>query len=367
MSATIVPMNDLNRMSPPMKAGISDAIERVLSRGRYVLSEECLHFEELFSAYCKVDHCISVGNGTDALELAFRSLDIEDGSRIAMVANAGGYAAIAAQRAGYRPVFVDVDRSTKLIDLSCLAQILSTGGIAAVVATHLYGLMCNMTQICEMTRRTGVKLVEDCAQAHGATHCGKPAGSYGDASCFSFYPTKNLGCLGDGGAITTNNQYIATTARSLRQYGWDNKYSIRHPGGRNSRMDEIQAAVLTAQLDFLEQRNLLRRKIATRYSQEIKNPSVLIPGLHKEEFVAHLYVVVCDYREKFQSYLSSNGINSEIHYPIPDYKQPGLETSDESHLENTEYLTRRALSIPCFPELYDEEVEHVIATINAWV
>jgi dTDP-4-amino-4,6-dideoxygalactose transaminase len=208
-------------------------------------------------------------------------------------------------------------------------------------------------------------VLEDCAQAHGAQRAERRAGAFGQAAVFSFYPTKNLGAIGDGGAIVTSDDAVAKRARRLRQYGWDLKYHVTSKGGRNSRLDEIQAAVLRAKLPHLSNWNRRRRDIARRYSTEIDGARVKVPPVRGEEYVAHLYVVQCTDRDDLRKHLSEGGIASDIHYPVPDHRQPVLAGRDWPQLPVTDRASREILSLPCFPELTDAEVGHIIARVNA--
>lgn len=364
--AELVPMNDLARVWLAQGPSISKEMNRVLESGWYVLGAECKKFENEFADYCGAKYCVGVGNGTDALEIAIKALDLRAGGTIAMVANAGGYAALAAQRAGFIPVFVDIDPVSRLMDLRKLDELSQSAQIDAVVVTHLYGLMHDMEEIADLLRSTDIKLIEDCAQAHGARRHGKVAGSFGDAGCFSFYPTKNLGCMGDGGAIITGSKTVAEAAIALRQYGWGRKYHALKRGGTNSRLDEIQAAVLNVRLPLLERGNSRRREIARRYSAEIEHERVVCPPVLGDEYVAHLYVVLCENRASLQSHLLAHGIASDIHYPVPDYRQSGLYAAHPDRLNVTEHLAERVLSLPCFAELRDDEVRRVIHAVNTW-
>ncbi len=349
------------------ETAVRAGVERVLRSGWYILGEDGAAFEREFAAYCGADHCVGVANGTDAIELALRALGIRPGSRVASVANAGAYTTTALLALGAEPVFVDVDRDSRLMDLAHLRQVITQGGVDAVVVTHLFGLLHDMQAVLEITGPSGVPVLEDCAQAHGARRDGRRAGGFGAAAAFSFYPTKNLGALGDGGAVVTGSAEVAERVRRLRQYGWETKYRATVRGGRNSRLDELQAAVLRAKLAFLDEWNERRRRIATRYSTEIKHPRVGCPAVHGEEFVAHLYVVTTDDRDGLRRHLADAGIRTDVHYPVPDHRQPCLtEFRERSRLPVTDELASAVLTLPCFPELSEDEVTRVISCVNAW-
>jgi dTDP-4-amino-4,6-dideoxygalactose transaminase len=227
-------------------------------------------------------------------------------------------------------------------------------------------MMHDMDAVMSLAQRTGVAVIEDCAQAHGARRGVRRAGSFGDAATFSFYPTKNLGAIGDGGAITTRNSDIAERARRLRQYGWGSKYRVETSGARNSRLDELQAAVLRGKLPQLDAWNDRRREIATLYSRLIHHPRVTTPPVMAEDYVGHLYVVEADSREALRQHLLDAGIASDVHYPIPDHLQPILSDRAWRSLPATEEAARRVLTLPCFPELTDAEVESVAHCVNSW-
>jgi dTDP-4-amino-4,6-dideoxygalactose transaminase len=362
-----IAINDLGRHTQATGEAVRTAVENVIKSGWYILGREGEAFEREFADYCGTKECIGVANGTDAIELGLRALGVKHGSRVATVANAGFYTTTALAAIGAEPVFVDVDRETRLMDLAHLREVITQGNLAAVVVTHLFGLLHDMSQVMQIADSTGVPVFEDCAQAHGATRQGKRAGSFGAAASFSFYPTKNLGALGDAGAITTNSTEVAAQLRRLRQYGWASKYRAVLSGARNSRLDEIQAAILRAKLPSLDRWNERRREIAIRYSQEITNKHIICPPVYGEEYVAHLYVIECEDRESLRTYLSSAGVMTDIHYPLPDYKQPAVEgLGDWKELSITDELASTILTLPCYPELRDDEVTQVITEVNNW-
>ena len=236
-------INDLSRHFDPLRRELEVAISRVLASGWLVLGKEVKDFELAFAAYCGVAHCVSVANGTDALELALRAAGLGPGATVATVANAGMYSSVAIKAVGGCAIFIDVSEDTMLMDLELLERELKDRRIDAVIATHLFGMMNDMPRLARLCQEHGVVLIEDCAQAHGAQWLGARAGSFGDLACFSFYPTKNLGAIGDGGAVVAREQSVADRIRNLRQYGWTAKYNSTVPGGRNSRLDEIQVGL----------------------------------------------------------------------------------------------------------------------------
>ncbi|MBN6053689.1 DegT/DnrJ/EryC1/StrS family aminotransferase, partial [Nonomuraea sp. RK-328] len=361
-------VNDLARHASATASVVRAAVERVVDRGWYVLGAEVAAFEREFADYCGTAHCVGVANGTDAIELGLRALGLRAGSRVATVANAGGYTTTALLAMGAVPVYVDVDPDTRLMDPARLQRVISAGQVDAVVVTHLYGLLHDMKTILDIATRAGVPVLEDCAQAHGATRYGRRAGAHSAAAAFSFYPTKNLGALGDAGAVVTGDPKVAERVRWLRQYGWASKYHAALPGGRNSRLDEIQAAALRAKLPLLDGWNRRRREIAARYSTEIDHAGVRCPPVHGEEFAAHLYVLtVGGDREALRARLDEDGVSADVHYPMPDHQQLAVRgIVEDAPLPVTEELSGSVLTLPCYPELSDAEVTRVIAAVNGW-
>jgi dTDP-4-amino-4,6-dideoxygalactose transaminase len=360
-------INDLGRHVHPVQEQLSMAIQRVLSSGWFVLGPEVGAFEREFADYCGVPNCVSVANGTDALELALRALDIGPGKTVLTVANAGMYSTIAILAVGATPLYAEVRPDTLLIDAAEVERILACRRVDALIVTHLYGLMADTQRLVKVAHEYAVPVIEDCAQAHGAVQDGRRAGSWGDIACFSFYPTKNLGALGDGGAVVTAQSPLADKLRQFRQYGWSGKYHAELPGGRNSRLDEMQAAVLRVMLPQLDQWNSRRREIAARYSSGIAHPKIIVPSLHDASNVAHLYVIRTSERDRLKQHLAEVGIPSDIHYPIPDFAQVACRhVSADVELPVTVRACGEVLTLPCFPELTDEEVDLIIGRINAW-
>jgi len=366
-----VALNDLLRQTTAMQSELAAAVNRVLSSGWYILGRECAAFESEFAAYCGVAHCISVANGTDALELALRSLGIGPGGTVATVANAGGYSTTAIRAVGAEPLYIDIDPDTMSMSAADLAARL-TPAVRAVIATHLYGRMADTPALEAITRAAGVPLVEDCAQAHGAAIGGRKAGSWGALACFSFYPTKNLGALGDGGAITTDDGQLAQRLRRLRQYGWTGKYQCSEYG-RNSRMDEMQAAILRVKLPHLNRWNARRREIAATYSAALAASGVECPRDFGESYVAHLYVIRSGERDRVRAALKACGIATDIHYPVPDHLQEaargarGATLAAAARLPVTERAASEILTLPCYAELTDVEVAAVVGALQGLI
>ncbi len=359
-------INDLIRHNRAIAPLISQAMDRVQTRGWYILGPEVEAFEHAFAAYCGVAGCAAVANGTDALELALRALGVTAADDVVTVANAGGYSTTAILAIGARPVYVDIRPETMTMNPSLLPAALATR-TKAIVVTHLYGRMADMQRVLECASAAGVPVLEDCAQAHGAIQNGRRAGSWGHAGAFSFYPTKNLGALGDGGAIVSNDLTFIARVRQFRQYGWGRKYECELRGGRNSRLDELQAAILLDKLPLLDGWNARRRAILNRYRIQIRHP--LITHLHDgdEDFVAHLAVLRVGRRDDLRRHLASAGVPTEIHYPLPDHRQAAWQDIRPSAaLPETDRAALEILTLPCFPEMDNTEVDVVCDAVNNW-
>ncbi|WP_084386816.1 DegT/DnrJ/EryC1/StrS family aminotransferase [Castellaniella caeni] len=353
-------INDLKRHNQPLETALQAAMARVLDRGYYILGPECTAFEHEFSSFLGTSWAVGVGNGTDALELALRALGVQSGNYVATVANAGMYAGTAIRAVGAVPCYVDVLPGSLLIDPSALSRVLDSSQVRALVVTHLYGRMVDMAAILEVTRAYGVPVIEDCAQAHGASRLGRRAGSWGDLATFSFYPTKNLGALGDGGMVVGGDESLHARLLSLRQYGWVAKYKSDYRGGRNSRLDEIQAAVLRAKLPFLDGWNARRRQIVRRYRAELDGLGWGLPPYPDEADVVHLCVLEVERRAAVQAALVDQGVGCDVHYPIPDHRQLAYTDGVNITLPVTEAACTRVLTLPCFPEMLDAEVDLVV-------
>lgn len=342
---------------------LAAALQRVLERNWYVLGTEVTAFEAEFAAYQGVKSCISVANGTDALEIALRTLEVGPGKRVALVANAGFYGSTAVHAVGAEPVYVDVDAATLTMAPAALREALASG-VDAVIVTHLYGQLADIEAIADLCADARVPLIEDCAQSHGASRGGRRAGSFGDIGCYSFYPTKNLGAIGDGGAITTDDAELEKRARRLRQYGWGSKYHVTEAGGRNSRLDELQAAVLRDKLPLLDGWNAQRRDIAARYNAAFAGLPVQLPVSTGEDFVAHLYVIRVQDRAGFVAAMQAAGIGTDIHYPVPDHLQAAYPQAAGAVLPVAQEASATVVTLPCFPGLDADSVERVIAAVR---
>lgn len=360
-----VPVNSLSRHIGPLKDRLAAAASEVVGSGYYVLGPHVRAFETAFASYCGVEHCVSVANGTDALELSLRAVGVGASDRVAVVANAAMYGTSAVIACNAEPVFIDTCDDTATMDPEALKIALENNTVKAVIVTHLYGQLAQIDEINSLCRDHGAALVEDCAQAHGARNENGIAGSFGDIASFSFYPTKNLGALGDGGAVVTRHGELAERVRQLRQYGWTKKYTNGLSGGRNSRLDEIQASMLLLMLPELDGWNERRRAVAERYSSEIRNPRIQMNASSGRSYVAHLYVVRTDDRAALQEHLTYHSIQTDIHYPLADHHQP-CHAGRYSHisLPRTERDCQRVLTLPCFPELSDAEIDRVVEACN---
>jgi dTDP-4-amino-4,6-dideoxygalactose transaminase len=319
---TNVPFGDLKRQYEAIKAELDEAALRVMANGWYILGPETRAFEDEFAAFCGVGHAVGVASGTDALQLAVVGLGVGAGDEVITVANAGVPGTVAILQASARPVFVEVDQRSFNLDPATLEAAI-TARTKAIMPVHLYGRMAEMAPILAIAERYGLPVVEDCAQAHGATYHGQVAGSMGVCGCFSFYPTKNLGALGDGGMIVTDDATLAERLRRLRQYGWERKYFSAEASGINSRLDEVQAALLRVKLRHLPEWNARRRQIAEMYDDLLVDVGLILPTAAADgEHVYHLYVVRTQERDQLQAALRERGIGTDVHYPLPAHRQP---------------------------------------------
>ena len=340
---------------------------RVLASHWYVMGKEVANFERAFAAYCGVAHCIGLANGTDALELALRAVGAGSGGQVLLAANAGFYGSTAINLVGARPLYVEVSASSLTLDPRFVAKALQKYRPQAIIVTHLYGQLAAVREIAVLARQHGVALIEDCAQSHGALCDGQRAGSFGDIGCFSFYPTKNLGAMGDGGAVVCREADLAPRVLALRQYGWGRKYHNELPLGRNSRLDELQAAVLNDKLPMLDADNQRRRDIARYYQTAFAGLPLGLPSSTGDDYVAHLYVVRTPRREALRVFLTDRGIACDVHYPVPDHLQPACaEPGRVGDLPETENACATVLSLPCYPGLPEPAMERVAIAVRAF-
>ncbi len=348
------------------EADIRAAVTRVLEGGAYILGPEVEAFERAFAAYCGAAHAVGVANGTDALRLALMALDIGPGDEVITVSHTAVATAAAILATGATSVLVDVDPVYYTID-PAMIEAAVTPRTRAIIPVHLYGQAAEVDAIQEIARRWSLSVVEDCAQASGGWYRGKRLGNIGDIGCFSFYPTKNLGAIGDGGMIVTSNALLAERIRRLRQYGWDEARTT-HETGLNSRLDAIQAAILAAKLPHLDSKNLRRAAIARRYAQGLAGLPIALPAARPDTtHVYHLYVAACHERDALIAHLAKRGIGCGIHYPLAVHQQRGYAEhvkAPEGGLPVTERFISRILSLPIYPELTDAEAGKVITAVR---
>ena len=349
------------------KAEINSAIAEVLEKGWYISGEECKAFESEFSNYIGVEFGIGVGSGTEALHVALKACGVGQGDEVITVAHTAVATVAAIELAGAMPVLVDIDPDYYTLNPSKIEKVLSSK-TKVIVPVHLYGQSVDMSPIMDIAHSNKLKVIEDCAQAHGAMYLGRRVGSWGDAACFSFYPTKNLGALGDGGMVVTNNGEVARRARLFREYGWVDRY-VSEISGWNSRLDELQAVVLRVKLRTLDEDNETRAKLAAKYDQLLAGCKIVLPKKRWEStHVYHLYVVRSPKRDDIQQYLKENGVGTLIHYPFPVHVQPAyhkrLKGSDD--LVVTESIAREVLSLPMYPELQENDVKIISNLIQKY-
>lgn len=363
-----VPFTGFASEPAELRKQIIEAASDVMDSHHYVLGNQVQSFEARWANECGVSECIGVANGLDAIEIILRSMGIGAGQEVITSPMTAVATILGIIRAGATPVLADIDPQTALLDPESVQRCI-TDKTAAVLLVHLYGQVRNMRTWVDLCNASGIALIEDCAQSHTASESGTMAGAFGVAGAFSFYPTKNLGALGDAGAIVTTSTELANQARQLRNYGQSNRYE--HPlVGLNSRLDELQAAILRVRLDYLPQFTARRREVAHRYRQLLSNPLVtlLAPEVTPEQHVYHLFVVNTPYRDALMQYLDSLGIDSLIHYPVPAHYQESLAwvRTDPNGLSNAEMHANTCLSIPCHPQLSDDQVQRVIDAVNSF-
>jgi len=362
----MIPMNGFLREPEALRREELAAVEHVLRSGWYILGKEVEAFEKQWAGTVGTRHAVGVGNGMDAIEIGLRALGVGPGDEVVTTPMTAFASVLAILRAGATPVLADIDPATALTDMESVKRCL-TRKTRAVLLVHLYGQADRLDAWQKLCKDAGVHLVEDCAQAHLAAWSGVRAGAAGAVGAFSFYPTKNLGAIGDGGALTTSDEGIAAKARQLRNYGQSVRY--HHPElGMNSRLDEIQAAMLSVRLKLLEEFTERKKIIARAYRKGIANPRIrlLAAPAQDSSHVYHLFVVTCDERDRLAEHLRERGVETLIHYPIPVHLQPPCTgvRRDPAGLKSAETHGRTCLSIPCHPQLSDDEVASVVQALN---
>ncbi len=362
-----IPFVSLRPMERELDVELRGAFDRVFGRSWYIKGEEDKSFEEAFAAYHGMKHCIGVGNGLDALMLALNALGIGEGDEVIVPSNTYIATALAVTNVGAKPVFVEPDIRTFNIDPTRIEAAI-TEKTKAIMPVHLYGQACDMDPILEIARNHELRVVEDCAQAHGARYKGKLVGTFSDAAGFSFYPGKNLGALGDAGAVLTNDEEFAKKIRALGNYGSDYKYHHIYQG-KNSRLDEMQAAFLSAKLPHLDRMNAERRRVAERYLKEIHHPDVILPTVPDyAEPVWHIFAVRCSCRDELEKHLNGLGVMTNKHYPTPMhlqecYRDLGYKKGD---FPLAEEISQTELSLPMFYGMTEDEIQFVIDSINGF-
>lgn len=362
-----IPFVSFLPMERELDGDLRAAFDRVFKRSWYIEGVEDGAFEKAFAEYCGTKYCVGVGNGLDALMLALKALGIGAGDEVIVPSNTYIATALAVTYVGAKPVFVEPDIRTFNINPALIESAI-TPKTRAIMPVHLYGQPCDMDPIMAIAKKHDLRIVEDCAQAHGAIYKGKKIGTFGDAAGFSFYPGKNLGALGDAGATVTNDEVLAGKVRALGNYGSDYKYHHIYKGC-NSRLDELQAAFLAAKLPHLEKMNVERRRIAQMYTDGIKNPKVVTPYVMPEcTPVWHIYGIRCNEREALEKLLNEKGVGTNKHYPIPMHMQECYRDLEikEGALPIAEEISRTELSIPMYYGMTDDEVQYVIDAINAF-
>lgn len=360
----MIPLVDLKAQYAAVQPEIDAAIRRVVSKADFILGEEVDSFEKEFAAFCQAKYCVGVASGTAALHLALRACGIGPEDEVITTPHTFIATAEAISQTGARPVFVDIEPDGYNLDPAQIEAAL-TPRTKAILPVHLYGQPANMKPILEIARRHGLRVIEDAAQAHGAEHCGRPVGTWSDVACFSFYPAKNLGAYGDGGAVTTNDPKIADTVRLLRNHGRSEKYE-HLVQGYGERLDALQAAILRAKLPHLADWNARRRHHAQYYRQLLRGLSEVLPQEQVDTTpVYHLFVIRTSDRDRLQAHLKAQGIQTGIHYPIPLHLQPAYQHLGygEGVFPLTEEAARRVLSLPMYPELSDEQIGRIVAAV----
>jgi dTDP-4-amino-4,6-dideoxygalactose transaminase len=359
-----VPMFELAKVTD--EEVLTKIASQVISSNQHILGKNVVDFENSFAKYLQIKHCFGVANGSDALVIALRAVGIKANDEVATVANAGFYTCAALNQIGAKPIFIDIEAKTLQMDPEDLKAKILNSNIKAVVVTHLFGQVGPIQEIVSMCKKKSIKVIEDCAQAHGAQVNNQKVGTFGDIATFSFYPTKNLGAIGDGGAVVTNNQDLVEKIISLRQYGWSEKYHVDNKFGMNSRLDEIQAAFLSEKLTKLDIWNQERISIANKYFSEFENNEIeLFEGTLSG--VVHLFVIATNKRTELIAHLNRNNVQSGIHYPIADHRQKVFEGKFENlKLPVTEDFVEKIISLPIYPGMSSDKIQHVVEVINTF-
>lgn len=355
-----IPAIDLNRQTQAIRAELDDAIARVLTKGSFILGDEVAAFEDEFAKYCGVAHAVGVASGTDALQIALLACGIGAGDEVIAPSHTAVATIAAIEMTGAKPVLVDIEVTRFGLDPAAVTAAI-TDQTRCIIPVHLYGCPADLNPILKIARAKKIFVLEDCSQAHGASYRGRKVGGWGDIAAFSFYPTKNLGALGDGGAVVTNDLQLAEKVRLLRQYGWKERY-VSHVKGMNSRLDELQAAILRVKLRHLDKWNVRRCEVAALYLELLSGTDLVLPSLPEDsQHVFHQFAVRHPRRDELQAHLRAHGIHTLIHYPVPVHLQPAYANLNpmDGTLSKSERAAHEVLSLPMFPELTEEEARRV--------
>lgn len=363
----MIPFLDLKKVNEKYQSEIEQAVLRVVRSGWYILGEEVKQFENSFAEHCQTEYCIGVGNGLEAIKLilcAYKELGLmSDGDEVIVPANTYIATILAITESGLTPILVEPNIKTYNLDPKKIEEKI-TSRTKAILPVHLYGLCCPMDEINKMAQKYNLKVIDDAAQAHGAVYNRLPIGGLCDATAFSFYPTKNLGALGDAGAITTNDKQLAEVIRALANYGTEAKYVNKYKGF-NSRLDEMQAAILVVRLKYLKDDTIYRQELASKYLNEIVNKHIVLPFVSViEEHAFHMFVIRCQKRNELQKYLLEQGIQTQVHYPIPPHKQEAYKEWNNLSFAITERIHDEVLSLPLNTALNFSEITEIIDCVN---
>ena len=360
-----IPFSTLKNLHDDLKDEILNKIEDIYNSGWYIRGNEVTLFEENFANYIGCKYCVGVGNGLDAIILALLALDIGEGDEVIVPSNTFIATVLAVSQVGATPILVDPDIDTYNISVENIEKNI-TNKTKAIIVVHLYGQSADIEEILQIAKKNNLYLIEDCAQAHGAIYNGKKVGSFGDISCFSFYPGKNLGALGDAGAIVTNNSKYADKIKALSNYGSNVKYQHIYKG-INSRLDAIQAGILNVKLKYIDEMNIQRNKIADKYLKGINNNKIILPKVKSDRnHVWHIFAIRTKKRDEFQKYLKDNNIDTVIHYPISIAKQDAYKNDNINDLPIAYQISKEELSLPLYYGMTDEEINYVIDIINKY-
>ena len=360
-----IPFSTLKYWHDDLKSEIVKKFDDIYESGWFIHGNEVKDFENNFAKYIGCKYCVGVGNGLDAITLALRALGIKKGDEVIVPSNTFIATVLAISQVGATPILVDTDLDTYNISYKAIEKNI-TSKTKAIIVVHLYGQSADMDEIVKICKDNNLFLVEDCAQAHGALYKGRKVGSFGDISCFSFYPGKNLGALGDGGAVLTNNKKYEEKLRAISNYGSDKKYHHIYKG-INSRLDEIQAGFLNVKLKYIDEMIKERCRIANRYLNEIKNDKIILPTIGgNRNHVWHIFAIRTKNRDQFQKYLKDNGIDTMIHYPISIAKQEAYKNDNINDLKNAEIIANEELSLPLYYGMSDDVIDYIIEIINKY-